>query len=55
MYISYKKTHTLQLVENVNLFQKVEDDIQRNLFEQHLRWIYTEELLFDINQIRTGK
>ena len=34
MYISYQK---LQLEENIDLFQKVEDDIRRNLFEQHLQ------------------
>ena len=53
MYISYLKK-TLQLVENINLFQKVEDDIQRNLFEHHLERIYIEVLLSDIIQVRTG-
>ena len=41
-YISYQK---LQLVENINLFRKVEDDIGRNLFEQHLQRIYIEEAI----------
>ena len=52
MYISYQK---LQIVENINLFRNVEDDIRRNLFEQHLQRIYIEVLFSDINQIRTGK
>ena len=52
MYIYYQK---LQLVEHINLFQNVEDDIQRNLFEQHLHRMYMEVLLSDINQIPTGK
>ena len=36
MYIFVIKKN-LQLVQNINLFQKVEDDIQINLFEQHLQ------------------
>ena len=54
MHISYKKKE-LQLVENINIFQKCEGDIQRNIFEQHLQRIYIEVHLSDINQIRTGK
>ena len=29
------------------LFQNVKDDIRRNLFEQHLQWVYIEEMLSD--------
>ena len=45
MYISYQN---LQLVEYVNLFQKVEDDIRRNLFEEHFQRIYIQVLFSHI-------
>ena len=37
MYISYKKN--IHLLESINLFEKVEDDVRRNLFEQHFQGI----------------
>ena len=47
-------SNNLQLVKkNVYLFQKVEDDIRRNLFEQHLQRIYIKVLFSAINQMRT--
>ena len=47
--------NNLQLVENINLFQKVENDIRRYIFEQHLERIYIKVFFSDINQIRTKK
>ena len=47
--ISYQ---SLQLIESIFLFQKLGDDIQRNLFEQEIN---IKILLSDINRIRTKR
>ena len=53
MSISYLTNTTLQLVEKINLFQQVEEDTRRILFEHRTFSEFT--LKFDIDQIRTGK
>ena len=44
----------LKLIKNINLFQKVEDVIRRNLLEQHSTNQHLKKKS-DINQIRTKK
>ena len=43
------------LTKNLQLIEKVEDDVRRKLFKQHLQWINIKILFSDINQIRTKK